>query len=397
MGEGGPVLSTSLFVTIFGLLASAALLLLWIGLKGGGAAIGVIAFAAALLATTPVAQRLTQRRSDGAFTAVNSTLLLAIIICFGAAILRPSVPLSWIIFAVAFVLLIQLSAFGFRRCYQSVLSRLHDSGALHGASSAFSFEAWFGVRSYLYLTLPAGSVIGATISTALDLDARGTLRICAISILGLLVLCVGIVLALDAIRLADAQLVEQPGGDQSVQPVFLIDVFKLDQRVRSALARRAHVGASRPGSFRVVIEPVDLSSPSSVEQALNGVVLAADIRQLLLVHQYALLPILAMPCFALLQLSGVTVNFAASAIASLAVILALTQIPYVVGQKRAHDVVLARGVGVPREEIRERLLKLSPAIPQFQMWLMMLASGGAGGILASLFSELINRLVLPQP
>lgn len=70
------------------------------------------------------------------------------------------------------------------------------------------------------------------------------------------------------------------------------------------------------------------------------------------------------------------------------------QVPYVIGQQRAHEETLSGLRGVQREEVREKLVKYCPVFPRRESFLALSMSGTAGGLIFKAIEKILGDLLV---
>jgi hypothetical protein len=282
--------------------------------------------------------------------------------------------LSVIGLSLAVVLLVQFGAYAFAQLRLRNVARLMRSKRWSdGDAGAISaFERQFVQHSYVYFALPVGGVLGVGYGFARQLPAaelgRGTF---------------GLITALIA---------------AGVLTFLVLDSLHLTRiLVEPSKVRRVMAKFRAPGLIVVEVPSAAITQPKGAEMLLDGAIMAADVRTLLLYNQHQMLGVLIM----LLLIFSMALGYRPKPATLIGVVITVSiitaQLPYVVGQMRARAVVLGSSLGLQRQELKDSLDKHCPLFPSLPFWAAITAvSGSAGAFGAQLVEEALKGLVFPK-
>jgi hypothetical protein len=303
------------------------------------------------------------RRDNSPQFAIANIVILAFVILLLFFAFRSYLSVRWLALAIVFVAFVQTATFASARHRRATLARVmkrEDGTALQG------FERQFRGHSHAYAAIPVGTVAGALYGILRALPPRDTLRSIVLACTILVLACVVYFLVRGANRMANA-------------------IAKVDEAAPQLDVR---VGKS----IEVVVSPaVDAEGR---RQLLDSACIAADIRKLMLYNQYQQLAVaIAMGTVAAYAITG-AIHFAIITVVFVATAIVLVQVPYVVGQQRAHSAVLSDRRGVEREELREQLSKYCPLFPKGESFVALTVSGTAGTAMYKALEKLVTDTIL---
>lgn len=152
-----------------------------------------------------------------------------------------------------------------------------------------------------------------------------------------------------------------------------------DANTPSIVALMRRLSGRRDQVIVVLEEGRRNKSPAEVVQGVA--VGVCEVRKTYLWSSVYAVTVLFGLVLAFFQISATTLPSAGLVVGSLAVLFALVQVPYVLGQAFSRDALLDGFEGTEKEELREKLSKYAPVFPKFEALGALTATGTAGGFL----------------
>jgi hypothetical protein len=326
----------------------------------------------ALFAAT-AAHAIARRTGSIPFLAANIAILVGLL-GIGFYSIRRYVTPGWMVFSAVFVILVQLGAHAFsrhryrtiRRLLQSKAADLSEADQKELVEEGALFDKQFSDHSYAYAAVPGGAVIGAIISVLMNFSPYETVRTISASVAVALLAFILYFLVVGVGRIAV-----------------------------SFLCREAVTSANLRMTKGVAVVRIPPMSPESESLAIDGACVAADVRKLFLYNQYQQLAVAIALATLLWHFASRPMPVAALILIFLSGAVLAAQIPYIIGQQRAHDEALGDLQGVKREEVREKLAKYCPVFPGRESLLALSMSGTAGGFLFKALEKIMTELLAP--
>jgi hypothetical protein len=321
----------------------------------GSVSLGILTYSAAT-----IAHLATRNQSRLSFAAVNAAILCGSVALCGYVLLRSWVTPQVILWIVAFIAVSHAGIYAFaahraRNVQRLFRGRYVDVDAIEGR---------FRLHSLTYVALPLGLFAGTVVGLLRHQPAQLVLQSALTYTLGLVAASTVVFMLRGAVKLTQPYLAADAGiGEATVHQ------------------RRAELK---------VLVPAAAGDDQSSNATIDGIVIATDIRSLLLLNQFQLLAVLLAVSFGLCHLLDVAPVRPVALILFVSAIF-LAQAPYIVGQIRARAVLLEQLTGRAREAAREQLNKYAPLFRRVEFLAAVTASGTLGGTAGKVLDKLLEE------
>jgi hypothetical protein len=325
--------------------------------------------------------QVTKHRGRAVRVVLEATLFVATIILFGIWLIGTSDVGRWIPYAIGLVLVLEVGSHLLDRNRLATLERLRSTNQLKSLESeAKVFDRMFRNEVALYVPVPISLVIGTVLGLMREWRPEATL-----------VFSVTLTLIFGS-------------------AVLLYFLLVTSLRMSTALLKISDIPTSsatdevREGRIQKIVRSLFffLSAPQSERQAdrkkreLDAAYTVADLRRMYLydaVHNVILLVAFAGVA---LKLLGVGISAAWFLGLLIPLSLGLNQLPYMIGQKRLHNAILARYTGIEGAKMAAELKKYSPLFPKPDFLAAFFMTGTGGGVVFLLLEESVKHLLIGQ-
>ncbi|GHO51437.1 hypothetical protein KSX_96000 [Ktedonospora formicarum] len=299
---------------------------------------------------------------------IESTTYLVVFLGFAFWMLGARAFGSWLVYAAALVLLVEVSGHSMEWYKQNTLKRIRRAVSYTSLEvDVKALEKMTRNEVILYISVPVGLVLGTVLGLILRLT---TVQI--------LVLCLQIVLLLAS----------------CVQLYFLIigfrrmadPLFKTIPRYVPALTKPKQKGKRKAQAPKVSQETVD-------QQYID---VASDVSGLRMVYKYdALLNTILLVAFLLIEIKMWLLPIDLKwLIASVVIATCVwSELPYAIGQYLLHTRILEEYTGGKYVEMAKKLQEYAPLFPPKAFIGALLTSSAAGGVLYALLSQMAQGAI----
>lgn len=286
---------------------------------------------------------------------------------------------TWILYTALIVFVLQVGSHVIEYYKDDSIARLSGWSEhwefLKG--NTFVVNQVFRRQQITYLSVPLGFLVGLQVGLVQGYSNAATVAACLIAILLLASISLVYFLINSFLRMIDPIFVTQPVSAPVVQP-----------SVPAGKVMRLLLGLH----IEIVVPPDPEEKHEERDLELSHA--ATILRKIYLfdsIHNVVLVSAFVGVMLSFLEVRPTTLQIV---LGLLVVTFLFCQVPYSVGQMRLHRKVLRRFRGIKEVELSEKLGKVAPRFPAFQL-LTSLATSGTGSFLYYLLEEFIKNRLKP--
>ena len=318
----------------------------------------------------------TGNENRAARTVAESALFVSLFVAFSYWVFGSRGLGSWIGYAAALTLILEIGSRLVERYVQATLNRIIRNVSYRDLmTDARSVEKMFRGELVLYLPVPAGLVIGTVVALLENWGPSAALRFSIELVLALASLVLLFFLITAFARMTDALFRED-----AVSSVSLAE-----GPVRSgALGSLGKI-------FRFFVPSPQVDQDGQEQKDLSLAYMISDLRKAYLYDSAHNVILLVSFAFIMAAMSKISIGIQWVVLALVGLGFIFGQLPYIIGQSLLHEKILDRYEGVKRAEVAEQLRKNAPLFPTVYFLAALFTTGTAGGLLYFLMDQFLRN------
>ena len=287
---------------------------------------------------------------------------IAIVIIFFVCSKWFQIPVRWLLFAAAFYLVNHLAGITIDYCNRRLVTRYSTSSIVTLSGNwDFDFKEFLSIQKLVYLSIPLGFFAALALGVFMKYD---TTRIFPLAIkCTLLLACLFQLVVLIYSFIMIMKPIVNRGNDYRAVGNLWSNYFELNKTAQPATV-----------PVNAGIAATDLRKPLFYNITLNAIMFCSMLFLLFLTSDYKL-------------------TLRTTLILFLVTIFVFSQLPYALGQKKMHDVIIGDREGIEREELKDKLEKYAGLIPKFPFLLSLISGFTAGGLLFFIVENMIKETI----